>query len=384
MRNYWVEEVKKNRSGNWVIRVKNKHTGKQTQRSFKKSEFTKGEVKQIRKQIIAKDTHRNQDDYEYDPFNYISNDYNFKLSKATELFIEDCKQKDLASNTLRFRKAVLGKFKESCGEGRLIDTIKEKEIKEFINGSCNTMNSKNQYGSVFRQLFEFLKDEYQIKPKFEVPSFGTKRQRKKENAKNPTILSEQEMWELYEYGLTRFPKDGKRKNHIDLQCLPIYFYTGLRKEELPHIKIRDIDLDSDVPTLDVGKNKLTKSYKERKIWIPKKCHKQLKILMKDKSSGDYLVDHSRSGSEDNIMRSTSYVFDICYEDTFPERDNMSLHNLRHSCGCWLLEQGFSMMFVKDQLGHAKLDKTLIYARMTARGFKKEVNRYKQSEGNNEL
>lgn len=105
--------------------------------------------------------------------------------------------------------------------------------------------------------------------------------------------------------------------------------------------------------------------------------------MEDTSPGDYLVDHSRSGSENNIMRSTSYVFDICYDNNFPERDNMSLHNLRHSCGCWLLEQGFSMMFVKDQLGHAKLDKTLIYARMTARGFKREVNRYKQNKGNNE-
>ena len=382
MKNYWVEKVKKNRSGNWVIRAKNKHTGKQVQRSFDKNEFTKGEVKEIRKQIIAKDTHRNQDDYEYDPFDYITENYDFKLSKASELFLENCKEKGLANNTLRFRKTVLNKFMEVCGKTRLINTIKEKDVKNFVNGSCSTVNSKNQYASTLRQFFKFLTEEYQIKTKFEFPSFGTKRQRKKENAKNPTIISEQELWELYEDGLTRFPEDGKRKNYIDLQCLPIYFYTGMRKEELPHIKVRDVNLDSDVPTITIGKNKLTKTYKERKIWIPEQCHDQIKIMLEDKSPGDYLIDHDRSSSINRLMRSTSYVFNICYKKTFPKKENMSLHNLRHSCGCWLLEQGFSMMFVKDQLGHANLDKTLIYARMTARGFQKEVNRYKQEKGKN--
>lgn len=377
MKNYWIEKVKTNKSGkSWVIRVKNKKTGKQTQKSFKKSEFTKGEVKEIRKQIIANDTHRNQDTHEYDPFNYISLDYNFKMDRAAELFIQDCKQKDLADTTIRFRESILDKFTET--QSGLVNNIQEKDIKDFVNSSCNTMNSKNQYGSVFRQLFSFLQDEYGIKPKFQVPRFGTKRQRKKENSKNPTILSEQEFWKLYKQGLNRYPKNGTPKHFIDLQCLPLYFYTGMRKEELPHIKIRDIDLGSEIPTMDVGKNKLTKSYKERKIWIPEKAHKHLKVLMKDKAPDEYLVDHKRSNSADSIMRSTSYVFDICYQNTYPRREKMSLHNLRHSCGCWLLEQGFSMMFVKDQLGHTKLDRTLIYARMTARGFINEVNKFKQS------
>ncbi|HKL17785.1 MAG TPA: tyrosine-type recombinase/integrase, partial [Halalkalibaculum sp.] len=70
--------------------------------------------------------------------------------------------------------------------------------------------------------------------------------------------------------------------------------------------------------------------------------------------------------------------DVCHQACFPERPRMPIYNLRHSCGCWMLENGMSVMFVKQQFGHSSLDQVLEYAQLTNLGFESEINRFKQN------
>lgn len=382
MKNYWIEDPKKNSSGNWVIRVKNKHTKKQKQKSFDSDKYSKKDIQRMIKEMESKDFTRNQDDMEYDPFNYISDKPTFLLGEAIDEYLKDYKKR-VAENTFRTNESVLGKFANHFGRNNLLKEMTAEDVAEWIEQKCDTLGSKNTYRYPFNNLASYVNKKYNLKWDFHLETFGTKREKRKYKNKTKEIVSENDLWEIYEYGINTY-KDKKPHQLEAVYSFPIYFYTGLRKEEFPHIKIKDIDLDGDFPSAKVGKNKMTKTYKSRTIWIPEQCHDQLRKLMEGKGKNDYIIDHDLADTNGEIMRSAYYQFsDVCHPACFPERPRMPMYNLRHSCGCWMLENGLSVMFVKQQFGHSSLDQVLEYARLTNVGFESEVNRFKQKLSKNQ-
>lgn len=185
----------------------------------------------------------------------------------------------------------------------------------------------------------------------------------------PDILSEQEVIELAKYMSAYSPEKGKNapkstnKQHY-ADYIIVYFYTGLRTDELAHIKVGDINLAS--RSMIVGKNKPTKDKEERIIYLVSQVIPVLETMMKGKATTDYITAN-------RDMKRVSRLFSSLIEELYPHKD-VTLYNLRHSCGCWLLEQGISLEAVATQFGHADVRTTRIYAQMTNRAIKNEFER----------
>jgi integrase len=54
-------------------------------------------------------------------------------------------------------------------------------------------------------------------------------------------------------------------------------------------------------------------------------------------------------------------------------EDVRIHDFRRTTGAWLAQNGYSMLVVKQLLGHSVNDVTGIYARMSPRAVRKAVD-----------
>ena len=133
-------------------------------------------------------------------------------------------------------------------------------------------------------------------------------------------------------------------------------YSGVRNSELCGLRLRDVNLGDNHITVVGGKNR-----KDRRVNISAECTKALI---------DYLALYKR--------RPESFLFTTLEKDAqFTSTATRVLvrkvakragigrrvfpHLLRHSLATNLLNRGASLMMIKNQLGHAFIESTMIYA-----------------------
>lgn len=132
-------------------------------------------------------------------------------------------------------------------------------------------------------------------------------------------------------------------------------YAGLRNRELCRLRIRDVDLGSQ--TLHI---QATKTQKDRYAHIAAPCVSLLAEYMRERAGepGDLLFLCIRSGrpyAQQNLRKMIR---------TAARRANLKKrvypHLLRHSLATNLLRRGAHLLAIKEQLGHAFVETTMIY------------------------
>ena len=133
-------------------------------------------------------------------------------------------------------------------------------------------------------------------------------------------------------------------------------YSGVRNSELCGLRLRDVNLGDNHITIVGGKNR-----KDRRVNISAECTKALI---------NYLALHKRAPE--------SFLFTTLKTDaqiapwlprkllhTLAKRAGIGRrvfpHLLRHSLATNLLNRGASLIMIKNQLGHAFIESTMIYA-----------------------
>lgn len=161
-------------------------------------------------------------------------------------------------------------------------------------------------------------------------------------------------------------RNVREKALICLLC-----YSGIRNSELCNLKVQDVDLGSNRLKVMAGKNK-----KDRIVNISAEC---VEVLI------DYLKTYPRSKNE--------YVFTTCVRGvklstgdvrkilrTVASRQlgarRVYPHLMRHTLATNLLNRGASLITIKEQLGHAFIDSTMIYVTSTAFRNRSEYEYFK--------
>lgn len=148
-------------------------------------------------------------------------------------------------------------------------------------------------------------------------------------------------------------------------------YSGIRNAELCNLKVQDIDLGSNRLKVIAGKNK-----KDRIVNISAEC---VGVLI------DYLRSHPRSKSEylfttcvRGVRLSTGDVRKILRTVASRQLGDRRVypHLMRHSLATNLLNRGASLITIKEQLGHAFIDSTMIYVTSTAFRNRSEYEYFK--------
>ncbi len=148
-------------------------------------------------------------------------------------------------------------------------------------------------------------------------------------------------------------------------------FSGIRNKELCNLKVEDVDFGTNEIRVLNGKNS-----KDRIVNISGDCTKILIDYLKEHphADEDYLFTNLQTGKKINpgIVRKTVKVVSKgtgIDKRVFP-------HLFRHSLAMNFLKRGANLMLVKDQLGHAFIETTMIYVSSNPIRNKTEYDYYK--------
>ena len=152
----------------------------------------------------------------------------------------------------------------------------------------------------------------------------------------------------------------------DKLIIEIFYSTGLRREELINIKIKDIFFQEGLIKI------LGKRSKERMIPILPSLSKNLKNFISNNNNSNYLFETKKLKK---ISVSTVYRLINKYFRLVSSKVKVSPHVLRHTFATHMLNNGADINTIKEILGHSSLSSTQIYTKIK---LPKIVNDYNKS------
>jgi integrase/recombinase XerD len=195
-------------------------------------------------------------------------------------------------------------------------------------------------------FFNWLEQTHQLKYN---PISNLKFKRPTPNTREP--LSKEEITELFE----------ATENSKEIAILHLFYSCGLRRTEAENLNTSDIHFTQNLVYVREGKGA-----KRRVIPITEKVKKELQ---------NYFTTERKTNAEKDLE---AFMFNTNYARMKGDQYNKTLkkivgkttiekvttlHHLRHSIATHLLENGLSIEFVRDFLGHTHLEATQIYAKV---------------------
>ena len=159
------------------------------------------------------------------------------------------------------------------------------------------------------------------------------------------------------------------KNERERAVVGILAYAGIRNKELCSLKTEDVDLGNQYLRVISGKGN-----KDRITYISKECSKiVIEYIDKFIRTDTYLFTTLRENKKYNGWALRKMIKKIAERANIKKR--VYPHLFRHSLACNLLNRGMNIMTIKEQLGHADIRTTLIYAHSTPQRVQQEYNFY---------
>jgi integrase/recombinase XerC len=153
----------------------------------------------------------------------------------------------------------------------------------------------------------------------------------------------------------------------DKLIIDLFYSTGIRRTELIHIKILNIDLSN--ATLKV----LGKRNKERILPLLPNIINQIKLYLTERAYLERITDSDIFFlTIKGVKMNDSLVYRLInnYFSTVSEKVKKSPHILRHTFATHLLNNGADLNSVKELLGHSSLASTQIYTQSSLFELKK--------------
>jgi integrase/recombinase XerD len=154
----------------------------------------------------------------------------------------------------------------------------------------------------------------------------------------------------------------------DRAILEVLYSTGMRRMELIGLKLGDIDTGRGTVMIRQGKG-----HKDRMIpigaralaWIARYRDEVRPTLRLADDDGTLFL--TQQGERIASRRLTQIVCDTI-KASGVEKEG-SCHLFRHTCATLMLEGGADIRFIQAQLGHARLDTTMVYTQVSIRMLK---------------
>lgn len=218
------------------------------------------------------------------------------------------------------------------------DELSVEEIKKYLHYCTQvrglSVSTINQTISAFKILFQDVlgKSWEEIKIK-----------RPRKNKHLPDILSKEEIGNII-----RLTTNQKHK-----VIIAVLYSSGVRREELLNLKIRDIDSNRMLIRVRNGKGN-----KSRDTLLAQNTLELLRNYYRRYHPAEYLFESFRPGvpysstSVEKVVKRASQRAGIT-KHIYP-------HSLRHTFATHLLEQGANLKVIQKLLGHTSLRSTMVY------------------------
>jgi integrase/recombinase XerD len=170
----------------------------------------------------------------------------------------------------------------------------------------------------------------------------------------PTILSQEEVVRLIDAARTPYHRT----------LLMTLYGTGIRRSELTHLKVRDIDSQRMVIHVQGGKGR-----KDRDVMLSPKLLEQLREHWRQlkRKPSLWLFPGNRRHTGDTPI-TTKVVWYVCQQAAQRAgiQKTVHPHTLRHCFATHLLEAGADLRTIQMLLGHRDLEETTIYLHLSER------------------
>jgi len=151
-----------------------------------------------------------------------------------------------------------------------------------------------------------------------------------------------------------------REHKLAYHLTFILLYTGARFSEVTKLKWYDVNFETRLIFLNTSKEGAP-----RHIYISDKLLNLLQKLHKEATvQSDYVLPSSIGEQVAQMPRQWQLIVDdLIPNNKKADKYRITVHSLRHTHASWLAISGMSILAIKEQLGHKKLDMTLRYSHL---------------------
>jgi len=322
--------------------------------------------------------------YEAGDFDPFTEKYEYRLltfEKAVERFNNENAQRvregDLSQVTKDDYEAFLAILTRKVSPDRLLKDIDERFLRRFIFNSGLSPHTQRGYYTRLNRFFRWTVEAKLISTS---PLDGLKRPNP--GKKKPVFMKREEI----ETMLTAIEKDYRVKvaklqieNHKLLwntDAIRLAVGTGLRQAELVRLRWIDVDIKNGMlyirTNIETAKGRRrTKNRQERTVPIFPDVREVLERLNGARTNeNDSKTVLAGPNGEPRYGPNLTKTF-----RTYRDKNNLSKaynwHTLRHTFGSWLRIDGVPLDRIKEWMGHATLEQTLVYAHIVPETIAKE-------------
>src|SRR5277367_1371099 len=175
----------------------------------------------------------------------------------------------------------------------------------------------------------------------------------KRRRRMPTVLSQEEVARLID----------SAQNLMHRTMLMMLYGTGLRRAELCHLKVSDIDSERMVIHVRQGKGG-----RDRDVLLSPKLLETLREYWRWMKPTTYLFPGTVKGWRADVPITEKIVWQAVNEAAKRAgiAKHVAPHTLRHSFATHMLEAGADLRTIQILLGHAKLADTTVYLHLSRR------------------
>lgn len=222
--------------------------------------------------------------------------------------------------------------------GKLPELVSDDEINEYL---CSlALSAKSPSRSSFKHAVYGLRYYFRLigqnQRAIALPSL-------KQDARLPVILNRTELKELF-----RTPTLLKHRI-----VLTLIYSAGLRGQEAINLKLSDIDFER--RTIHI---RLSKYKKDRIVPLSDFMAKGLRQYIAVEHPHVWLFNGKEPDGRYSV-RGLSWVMRETLKKTSIKKE-VNLHSLRHTYATHLLEEGVNIVTLKELLGHADINTTMVY------------------------
>ncbi len=261
---------------------------------------------------------------------------------------EDFYQKlEIRKYALNTAKIYIGMFERFINHYKHIDDpmhISEQQVKQFLQKLVQEKRSD----SYINQAINAIKFYFEVVKEMPNRFYDVERPIKKETL--PKVISKQSVFRMID-----------SCTNIKHRCIVSLLYSaGLRRNELRHLQVDDID--SERMSIYI---KDSKGGKDRLTLLSRRVLTDLRVYYQQYKPKKYLFEGTDAGkySETSISKIVSRA-----ASKAGIRKRVTPHMLRHSFATHLLESGTDLRYIQTLLGHNSSKTTEIYTHVAVNGL----------------
>lgn len=167
---------------------------------------------------------------------------------------------------------------------------------------------------------------------------------------------------------------GNRRSALqqvrDRAVLATFLFAGLRRGELLNLRLQDLRLSDGLLVVHLGKGNRT-----RVVPLAAPLREVLREWLEARPECDHdrvFCNRQRGPLGRNAL---SHLFARAKRDAGIEREDVTVHTLRHSFACALLKGGTDVVSIQHLMGHASLETTALYLHVSGEELRGAVERH---------